>query len=119
MKIKPCMFTPICDEEYEITDEHAIEAMARGLKAVRKWRGYTLKQVEQQTEIPNPTISRYENGENVPSVIQTMKLCTLYEIDIEDIFMCGLMIDEQRDEYLENIKKNEQAIERLIKSTNT
>lgn len=73
-----------------ITEEQAIEGIAKGLKRTRKWRGKTLKETEAATGIPHPTISRYENGENIPSIVQMFKLCTFYKLGIRQILMVGV-----------------------------
>ena len=107
MQIKPYLFTSIIHTYYEISDERAAEAIATGLKEIRKRRGYTLKEVEKETEIPNPTISRYENKENIPSIVQTLKLCTFYDITIDEILLAGLMGEEDRNDFFDELEKSE------------
>lgn len=88
-----------------ITEEQAINGIAVGLKRVRKWRGKTLKETEAATGIPHPTISRYENGENVPSVVQMFKLCTFYKVEIRQILMLGIQQEKNVESLLQKYEE--------------
>ena len=81
------------DREWEIEEEEMAQSLARALKVIRKYRGYSLKQVSEGTEIPFQTIARYENGENVPSIIQAYKIAHFYNFSINDMFILGLFQD--------------------------
>ena len=73
-----------------IEDESkAANALAKALKVLRAYHGYTLKQVGEGTDIPFQAISRYERGENVPSAIQIFKLAYFYKLPVNDMFLLG------------------------------
>lgn len=97
-----------------VEEEEATKAISKGLRTIRKWREYTLKETEAATNIPHPTISRYETGENVPSIIQMFKLCTFYKIDINSILVVGLMNETQTENFLEKIESEEKKVKKLL-----
>ena len=82
------------------------QSLARALKVLRKYRGYSLKQVSEGTDIPFQTIARYENGENIPSVIQAYKLAYFYDFSVNEMFILGLFqnIENCYKELLDNWK---------------
>ena len=86
------------DRKWEIDEEEMAKSLARAMKVIRKYRGYSLKQVSEGTEIPFQTIARYENGENVPSIIQAYKIAYFYDFSVNDMFILGL-IDGIEDDY--------------------
>lgn len=82
---------------WEVEEEEMAAGLAKALKALRLWHGYSLKKVSEQTDIPFQTIARYENGENVPSVIQAYKLAYFYQFSINDMFLLGLFENIEND----------------------
>lgn len=106
MKINGTYFTRLFDknfEEFETTEEEIAKAFAKGLKDIRKYKNLTLKQVAEGTDIPFPTIARYESGENIPSVIQAFKLSYFYRIEINDIFKAGYIDDESEEQLFDEL----------------
>lgn len=104
MLVSGTFFTRLVDEngeEFEVTEEEMENAFACCLKELRKYKGYTLKQVAEGTGIPIPTVARYESGENVPSVIQAFKFSYFYRLDINDMFLAGYVNDEGRERIFE------------------
>lgn len=104
MLVSGTFFTSLVDEngeEFEVTEEEMEKAFACCLKELRKFKGYTLKQVAEGTGIPIPTVARYESGENVPSVIQAFKFSYFYRLDINDMFLAGYVNDEGRERIFE------------------
>lgn len=89
------------DEEFEVSEEEMAKAFACCLKELRKFKGYTLKQVADGTGIPIPTVQRYESGENTPSVIQAFKLAYFYKIELTDMFLAGYIDDDSREKFFE------------------
>ena len=91
------------DKKWEIEEEEMAQSLARSLKIMRKYRGYSLKRVSQETDIPFQTVARYENGENVPSAIQIFKLAYCYKFSVNDMFIIGLFqdIEDYYQEFLE------------------
>ena len=90
-----------------ITEQQAIDGLAKGLKRIRKWREKTLKETEAATGIPHPTISRYENGENIPSVVQMFKLCTFYKVEIKQILMIGIKQETEVESLLQRYEETQ------------
>lgn len=80
------------NEPLLLDEETAIKSFACMLKALRKATGKSLKAVSQEIDIPFQTIARYENGENIPSIIQALKFSTFYKIALNDMFLCGFFI---------------------------
>ena len=104
MFVNGTFFTRLIDEngeEFEVTEEEMANAFACCLKELRKFKGYTLKQVADGTGIPIPTVQRYESGENIPSVIQAFKFSYFYKLDINDMFLAGYIDDDNRENYFE------------------
>lgn len=81
------------DQCREVSDEEAEQSLARALKALRLYHKLSLKKVSEQTGIPFQTIARYENGENIPSVIQAYKLAYFYRFSINDMLVLGMSQD--------------------------
>ena len=54
-------------------------------------KNLSLTEMENALGIPNPSLSRYENGKNVPSIIQAYKIASYFETDIPSIIYCGLL----------------------------
>lgn len=106
MKISGTFFTRLYTknfEDFETTEEEMAKAFAKGLKDIRKHKKLTLKQVAEETNIPFPTIARYESGENIPSVIQAFKLSYFYRIEITDIFKAGYIDDESEEQLFDEL----------------
>ena len=57
------------------------------LKAARINAGYTLRQVGEQTGLHINTLSDYEKGKSMPRWDTFVKLCSLYQIPISDVFI--------------------------------
>lgn len=88
----------IGEAEREIDEETMARSLAKALKVLRLWHGYTLKKVGEATDIPFQTIARYENGENIPGVIQAYKLACFYKFSLNDMFLLG-QIDDLENNY--------------------
>lgn len=104
MLVNGTFFTRLLDknnEEFEVTEEEMANAFAVCLKELRKYKGYTLKQVSDGTEIPFQTIARYESGENIPSIIQAFKLSYFYKMELNDMFLAGYVSDEGRERFFD------------------
>ena len=44
----------------------------------------------EDVDIPNPTISRYENGQNLPSLLQAIKIANYFDLSVELMLIMGL-----------------------------
>ena len=87
----------------EIEESEIAECLARALKILRKYKGYSLKKVSEGTNIPFPTVARYENGENTPGAVQIVKFAYFYEISLENMLVLGKLENDDCEEFLEKI----------------
>ena len=76
-----------------VTDEQVAKAFSSTIKAIRKYKELSLTEVSRSTGIPFQTIARYENGENIPSFIQMLKITQFFHIHLETILRIGLLQD--------------------------
>ncbi len=68
------------------------------LKEYRLAKGLTQQQVAQLLQLKNNTlISRWENGKTFPDLINTIKLCGLYGITLNDLFGNLITIIQQNN----------------------
>ena len=63
------------------------DIMENRLKQLRKSKGYTQVSLQIQTGIEQSLLSKYENGERVPSTEALIKLAELYDVSI-DYILC-------------------------------
>ena len=73
------------------------------LKTVRKIKGVSLAKMKKEIDIPSQTINRYENGINIPTIPQAIKIVTYFDLNIELFIFLGLA----------GLKEGEKAIEQL------
>lgn len=92
------------DKSWDCTEEQLQRSFACALRVLRKYKGLSLKSVGESTDIPFQTVARYESGENVPSVVQALKLAHFYQISLNDMFILGNIkdIEEDYEEILNN-----------------
>ena len=57
----------------------------RFLKELRKERGMTQEQLAEKFGITSRTVSRWENGNNMPDISLLIELADLYEVDIRQL----------------------------------
>lgn len=62
------------------------EVVGKRLRDLRKKRGLTLKEVSQELEIAENTLSAYERGARRPKTKIMVKLANFYNVSIQDIF---------------------------------
>lgn len=95
----------INNQEYSLSEEELIKAFANCLTELRKYKGYTLKQVSEGTGIPFQSVARYESGENTPSIVQAFKFSYFYKLDLYDMFLAGYINEEDRERIFEERTK--------------
>ena len=81
------------DYHLDVEENDIKIAFGQSLKHLRQHKGYTLVQLEKELDIPNPSLSRYENGQNSPSIIQALKIAQFFGTDINAMIFCGLVDD--------------------------
>ena len=63
------------------------DCMENRLKLLRKSRGYTQVALQMQTGIEQALLSKFENGERVPTTEALVKLADFYNVSI-DYILC-------------------------------
>lgn len=58
---------------------------------MRTVKNVSLTEMENIFNIPNPSLSHYENGNNAPSITQAYKIADYFETDIPTIIYLGLL----------------------------
>lgn len=76
---------------FEAREEDIKVAFGKGVRAMRIAKNVSLMEMEKALDIPNPSLSRYENGKNAPSITQAYKIANYFETDIPAIIFTGLM----------------------------
>lgn len=66
------------------------------LKTIRKSQGLTQDEFANKLNIERSNISRYENGETLPTIETFLEICNILKIDIENIVK---YIDEEKRKY--------------------
>lgn len=59
--------------------------LGESMRFLREEKGYSLKDVEQNTGINNGNLSRYERNLNFPSIELCIKLADLYEVTLDEL----------------------------------
>ncbi|MEH2933419.1 helix-turn-helix transcriptional regulator [Acutalibacter sp. JLR.KK004] len=59
--------------------------MGKFLKELRKQKGLTQEQIAEKFNVSNRTISRWENGHNMPDLDILIELSDYYEVDLREI----------------------------------
>ena len=87
-------------------DENEIgKAFGITLKALRASKKLSLKNLSNIIDIPDATINRYENGINIPTITQAIKISEFFEIPIEIFVLLGLEHMENSIDIAENYQK--------------
>lgn len=62
-----------------------MKEIGKNLKELRQMNEYSTYDVEELTGIKHQNISRYENGQNEPSILQCVKLADLYNCSLDEL----------------------------------
>ncbi len=63
------------------------EKIGRFLKELRKQKGLTQEQIAEKFNVSNRTISRWENGYNMPDIDILIEISDYYEVDLRKFLM--------------------------------
>lgn len=74
------------------------------LKELRKSKGFTQEQLAEQFNVSGRTISRWENGNNMPDLSILVELADFYDVDIREI------IDGERKSEIMNNEEKEKLL---------
>ena len=61
------------------------EKIGKFLKELRKQKGLTQEQIAEKFNVSNRTISRWENGNNMPDLDILIEISYYYEVDLREI----------------------------------
>ena len=78
------------------------------LKVLRKQKGLTQEQIAEKFNVSNRTVSRWENGNNMPDLDILMEISYYYEVDLRE-----LLEGERKGE-----KMNSEMEETVLKAVN-
>lgn len=74
----------------ELDETDVIKAFGAALKAMREIEKESLNTLSKEIDIPNPTINRYENGINAPTIPQIVKIVAHFKIPFEMFVFLGV-----------------------------
>ena len=88
------------------------EKIGKFLKELRKQKGLTQEQIAEKFNVSNRTISRWENGNNMPDLDILIEISDYYEIDIREI-----LNGERKSENMD--KEMKEVVLQAVDYTNT
>lgn len=88
------------------------QKIGRFLKELRKQKGITQEQLAEQFSVSNRTISRWENGNNMPDLDILIEISDYYEVDLREI-----LNGERKSENMN--KEMKETILQAVDYTNT
>ena len=98
------------------------EKIGKFLKELRKQKGLTQEQIAEKFNVSNRTISRWENGNNMPDLDILIELSDYYEVDLREILngerKSENMDNELKETLLKVIDYNELEKQRAAKAGN-
>lgn len=81
------------DEQLEkktLDEKQLFSLFADNLRELREYCKLSLVQLSALVDIPNQTLSSYENKTHVPSMMQAMKIAAFFHLTVEEFIVCGL-----------------------------
>lgn len=108
----------------ELDETDIIKAFGAALKTMREIEKESLNTLSKEIDIPNPTINRYENGINAPTIPQIVKIVAHFKIPFEMFVFLGVLKLQGHDieswyktcrRELENAKQQNRAQRRATK----
>ncbi len=77
------------------------EKIGKFLKELRKQKGLTQEQLAEKFNVSNRTISRWENGNNMPDLDVLIEISDYYKVDLREI-LTGERKDENMDKEMKD-----------------
>lgn len=99
--------------EREFDEMDIAKAFGFAVKSIRKYKNITLVQMEKDLEIPNPTLSRYENGLNIPSMTQAIKISDYFDIGVNLMIIFGLVAIYENADFIPEYQKIMNALNNM------
>ena len=87
------------------------EKIGKFLKELRKQKGLTQEQIAEKFNVSNRTISRWENGHNMPDLDILIEISDYYEVDLREI-----LNGERKSENMD--KEMKETVLRAVDYTN-
>ena len=79
----------LTNEQEGIDEKEMLSIFAENLRELRKHCGLSLVKLGEDLDIPNQTLSTYEKGKHIPSVIQAIKIASYFGLTVEEFIVCG------------------------------
>ena len=82
-----------CTQEQKIgaiDEKQAFGLFADSLRELRNDCKLSLIDLSKALEIPNQTLSGYENKTHIPSMLQAVKISAYFHLTVEEMIVCGL-----------------------------
>ena len=73
-----------------LDDKQMLALFAENLRELREYCKLSLVQLSVLVDIPNQTISSYENKTHTPSMVQAMKIAAFFGLTVEEFILCGI-----------------------------
>ena len=73
-----------------VDEKQAFSLFAENLRELRLHCNLSLVRLAELVEIPNQTLSSYEQKTHVPSLLQALKIASYFGLTIEEFILCGL-----------------------------
>ena len=78
------------NEKEQFSDEQLFSAFCDSFKELRKYCNLSLIKLGEKIDIPNQTLSTYENKTRTPSILQAIKITAYFGLTVEEFILCGL-----------------------------
>ena len=72
-----------------IDEKEAFSTFAENLRELRTHCDLSLVRLSELADIPNQTLSSYENKTHIPSMIQAIKIAAYFGLTVEEFILCG------------------------------
>lgn len=76
--------------EKTLDEKQLFSLFADNLRELREYCKLSLVQLSALVDIPNQTLSSYENKTHVPSMMQAVKIAAFFRLTVEEFIVCGL-----------------------------
>ena len=89
-----------------IDEKQAVGFFADNLRELRAHCKLSLLALSDMLDIPNQTLSSYENKKHIPSMMQAIKIASFFRLTVEEFILCGL--DEYPYDVIELYEKRKE-----------
>ena len=84
------VYTDEQSAEKTLDEKQLLALFAENLREIREYCKLSLVQLSTLVDIPNQTISSYENKTHIPSMTQAMKIAAFFGLTVEEFILCGI-----------------------------